>query len=149
VDSKVDGEQNPVDLRTGQPLKPREQPGYYPGFRTLDQANFWDAATREVVHKRVQEIPPLRFFNPDEARLMKVVCEHLLPQDDRDPEHRVPILPFIDERLYERRTPGYRFETMPPDGDAYRLGLQRSNRWRAPIISAGSATYCGASRTDY
>jgi gluconate 2-dehydrogenase gamma chain len=31
---------------------------------------------------------------------------------------------LIDQRLYEKRTNGYRFENMPPDGEAHRLGLQ-------------------------
>lgn len=114
----------PIDPCTDRPLKPRAQPGYYPGFSTLGQQRFWDAATREVIRKRVHEIPPIRFFDDTQARRMDVICAHLLPQDDRDAAHRVPILPFIDERLHEGRTPGYRFESMPPDGDAYRLGLE-------------------------
>jgi hypothetical protein len=122
--SIADHERLPIDPRTGEPLKPRVQPGYYPGLSTLGQQMFWDAATRELVHKRVHEIPPIRFFKPEETRLMEILCEHLMPQDDRDLGYRIPILPFIDERLYEGRTPGYRFEVMPSDGDAYRLGLQ-------------------------
>jgi hypothetical protein len=114
----------PLDPHTGHALPPRAQPGYYPGFSTLSQQKFWDAATREVVRRRLEEIPPIRFFTPNEARLMEAVCAHVLPQDDRDAAHRIPILPFIDERLHDKRTPGYRFEVMPPDGDAYRLGLQ-------------------------
>jgi len=117
-------EKSPFDPDTLDPLEPRAQPGYYPGFSTLGQQSFWDAATREIVRKRVQEIPPIRFFNEKETRAMQVLCDHILPQDDRDAAHRIPILPFIDERLHEGRTPGYRFESMPPDGEAYRLGLQ-------------------------
>ena len=77
-----------------------------------------------MIMKRIAEVPPMRFFDAAEARLLETVCAHLLPQDDRDAQHRIPIPPFIDERLLEGRTPGYRFESMPPDGDAYRLGLQ-------------------------
>jgi hypothetical protein len=39
----------PIDPITGQPIGPLIQPGYYPGYRTLDQQKFWDAKTREVV----------------------------------------------------------------------------------------------------
>ena len=126
-----------VDPGTGRPLPPRAQPGYYPGFSTLSQQKFWDAATREVVRKRIEEIPPIRFFNREEARVMEVVCDHLLPQDDRDAGHRIPILPFIDERLHEKRTPGYRFERMPPDGDAYRLGLEAIERMARTAAEPG------------
>lgn len=48
----------------------------------------------------------------------------ILPQDDRDAEHRIPILPALDERLHAGRIDGYRYEDMPPDGEAHRLGLR-------------------------
>ena len=48
----------------------------------------------------------------------------LLPQDDRTEERRIPILPGIDERLYENRIEGYRFEDMPPDQEAYRIAAR-------------------------
>ena len=102
----------------------KDGPGYYPGYRTLDQQKFWDAKTREVVLDRVNKIPPIRFFNREQARLMEAVCARVIPQDDRDPEHRIPIVPGIDERLYEDKHDGYRFEDMPPDGEAYKLGLR-------------------------
>ena len=73
---------------------------------------------------RVHEIPPIRFFTPDETRLLEAMVAHILPQDDRTPERQIPILPRIDERLHKGRIPGYRFAKMPPDGDAYRLGFQ-------------------------
>ncbi len=31
---------------------------------------------------------------------------------------------YIDERLFENRIDGYRYEDMPPDQEAYRLGLR-------------------------
>ena len=117
-------ERLPIDPKTGTLMPPRSQPGYYPGYSTLSQQRFWDAATRDTVRKRVEETPPIRFFTHDEARLMEILCEHMMPQDDRDAAHKIPVLPFIDERLFHKKTPGYRFEEMPPDWDAYRLGLQ-------------------------
>jgi Gluconate 2-dehydrogenase subunit 3 len=102
----------------------RPQPGYYPGFRTLDQQKFWDAKTREVILDRVENVPPIRFFSAEEQALMEAVCRHIVPQDDRDAAHTIPILPQIDKRLYEDTHDGYRFEDMPPDREAYRLGLQ-------------------------
>lgn len=114
----------PVDPATGAALPPRQQPGYYPGYHTLSQQNFWDEATRKLVVGRVENVPALRFFSPDEARLMNAIVERILPQDDRDAAHTIPIVPFIDERLYTGRIDGYRYAHMPPDADAYRLGLQ-------------------------
>lgn len=114
----------PIDPSTGEPLPQRAQPGYYPGFATLSQQKFWDEATRTVVLKRVNQPPPLRFFTPAEARQMQAVIDRVLPQDDRDEAHRIPILNAIDERLFSGRIDGYRFDDMPPDPEAHRLGLQ-------------------------
>lgn len=117
-------ERLPVDLDTDRPLPPRAQPGYYPGFETLSQLRYWDAATRAVVLARVESVPPIRFFTAAEAALLGAVCDRVLPQDDRDAAHRIPIVPRIDERLFTGRIDGYRFEDMPPDGEAHRLGLR-------------------------
>lgn len=122
--AQVDESRLPVDHETRQPLAPTAQPGYYPGFQTLSQQAFWDEATRKVVLARVEHVPPVRFFTPDEAKLMQAVCDRLLPQDDRDEAHKIPVLNYIDDRLYNRRIDGYRFEDMPPDHEAHRLGLQ-------------------------
>jgi hypothetical protein len=117
-------DRRPVDPRTGKPIGPLAQPGYYPDYSTLGQQAFWDAHTREVVLERVEKVPPIRFFTAEEARLMNAVCDHIIPQDDRDEAHRIPIVPRIDQRLYENKLDGYRFESMPPDQDAYRMGLK-------------------------
>jgi hypothetical protein len=119
-----DNQENwPVDLH-GKPIPPCAQPGYYAGYSTLSQRNFWDAATRNAVMRRIENIPAVRFFSQDEAHLLEAVANSALPQDDRDQMHRIAIVPWIDERLYEGRTDGYRFEGMPPDGEAYKLGLR-------------------------
>ncbi len=114
----------PTDPQTGKSLQPRAQPGYYPGFSTLSQQAFWDDATRKVVLKRVHDVPPIRFFTPDEARLMQAVIDRVLPQDDRDDAHKIPIVNAIDERLYAGRIDGYRYDDMPTDREAHRLGLR-------------------------
>ncbi|GAC1391127.1 MAG: hypothetical protein NVS4B11_05510 [Ktedonobacteraceae bacterium] len=114
----------PVDPETRQPIAPTAQPGYYPGFSTLSQQSFWDEATRTTVLDRVEHVPPIRFFTPEEAQLMQAVCDRLIPQDDRDAAHRIPVVNVIDDRLFSGRIDGYRYEDMPPDNEAHRLGLQ-------------------------
>jgi Gluconate 2-dehydrogenase subunit 3 len=114
----------PIDAATGEPISARLQPGYYPGYSTLSQQKFWDAATREKILARVHSTPPIRFFRPEEARLMETLAAHILPQDDRLASVRIAIVPCIDERLHKGSTPGYRFAKMPPDAEAYRLGFQ-------------------------
>ena len=66
------------------------------------------------VLKRVQETPPIRFFDPREANLLEVIVAHILPQDDREASRRIPIVPRIDERLHKGQIPGLSFSTMPP-----------------------------------
>jgi hypothetical protein len=112
------------DPLTGERIKPMALPGYYPGYSTLSQQKFWDDATRRVVLDRVQNVPPIRFFSPQQTELMTVICDRLLPQDDRDQDHKIPIVPYVDKRLYEGKLDGYRYESMPPDREAYQLGLK-------------------------
>lgn len=114
----------PLDSQSGKPMEPRAQPGYYSGFSTLSQRSFWDEATRVVVEDRVERVPPIRFFTKDELPLITAVIDRVMPQDDRDRNHRIPVVNYIDERLHSGRIDGYRYEDMPPDGEAYRLGLQ-------------------------
>jgi hypothetical protein len=100
------------------------QPGYYPGYSTLSQQANWDEATRKTVLRRVTRSLELHFFTPEEAPLIEAIFEHILPQSDRNEAYRIPIVPVVDERLHTNRLDGYRFEDMPADQDAYRLGMQ-------------------------
>jgi hypothetical protein len=108
----------------GVQLKPMAQPGYYPGYSTLAQKNYWDAKTRQVVTDRVNNVPPRRFFTPVEAELMEAICARIVPQNDRDEAHQIPIVPQIDERLHLDRHEGYRYADMPPQREAFRLGMK-------------------------
>jgi hypothetical protein len=102
----------------------KPQPGYYPGFRTLGQQKFWDAATRKTILDRVNDVPDIRFLKPEAAKLLTAICARILPQDDRDEALRIPLVAWIDDRLYHDRHDGYRYENMPPDREAYELGLR-------------------------
>ncbi len=114
----------PVDRQTGRPLPPKAQPGYYQGYSTLSQKDFWDEATRNLVLDRVDNPPPIRFFTGENEALMRAVCDRMLPQDDRDEAHKIPLLNYIDRKVYEKLIPGYRYEDMPPIQEAHLLGLR-------------------------
>lgn len=120
----VDTSRLPVNPTTQEPIPPMAQPGYYPGYSTLSQQAFWDDATRKVVLDRVNNVPPIRFFKPDEVQLMQAIIDRIIPQDDRDAAHKIPVLNYIDDRLYARRIDGYRYAKMPPDDEAIHLGMQ-------------------------
>lgn len=109
---------------SSEPIEQREQPGYYPGYSTLSQQDYWDEATRKAATARLAPPAQVRFFSAEEAKLFQAVIDRLLPQDDRTPARRIPILPEIDKRLYTNQLIGFRFEDMPPDQDAYRMGLK-------------------------
>lgn len=99
----------------------------YPRFKVASEKKWaldWDDKTRRLVRERVENVPPYRFFSGDEVGLLEAVCDCLVPQDDRPAGVRIPIAPWIDERLQRGAGDGYRYENMPADGEAYRLGLQ-------------------------
>ena len=110
-----------TDPVTGANLPEWKQPGYYPGFSTLAQQKYWDAATRMLIQHRVTRSVPIRFFTPDEEKTLRAVVDRVLPQEDRQHAYRIDVLAGIDERLFENRLEGYRYADMPPDQEAYRL----------------------------
>lgn len=96
----------------------------YEGYDVLQKRDSpsWDDTTREVVRKRLQEVPERCFLEAAEWETLEAVCSRLVAQPDRvgDP---VPIVPFIDERLHENRGDGYRYENMPDLRSSWRLGI--------------------------
>jgi len=103
----------------------QEFPTRYPHYDVLDKWSSpdWDEQTREVVRKRLEDIPQIRFFTDEEARLLQAIAERIVPQPDRSEEEKIPIVPWIDEKLYEDKRDGYRYEGLPPQREAWRLGL--------------------------
>src|SRR5581483_2858781 len=87
-----------------------------------NRRDHWDDATRKVIAERLQPPGPLRFFSPEEARLLQAVLDRLLPQPER--AEPIPVLAAIDRRLADRAFDGYFYEGCPEDDAAHRLGLQ-------------------------
>lgn len=73
---------------------------------------------------RVENVPPVRYLDAGQERTLKAIVDRVLPQDDRIASRRIPIVPQIDKRLFENTHVGYRYEDMPPDREAYALGLR-------------------------
>lgn len=99
----------------------------YPDFNITEDEKWnldWDEKTRRLVTDRVENVPPYRFFSTEEAKLLEALCNSALPQEDRPEAEQVPIAPWIDEGLYRGEGLGYRYENMPEDRQAYRMGLQ-------------------------
>jgi hypothetical protein len=98
----------------------------YPAYNVLDKWSSpdWDDQTRAVVRQRLEEVPPIRFFTIEEAGLLAAIAERIVPQPERSESEKVPVVPWIDQKLYEDKRDGYRYEEMPPQRDAWRLGLR-------------------------
>lgn len=97
------------------------------GHSSDDEAGWdsqdWDTPTREVVRRRIHDVPAPRFFTAEEVRTLEAVAERILPQADRPAGRRIPIVPWIDDKLFHDHRDGYRYETLPPQREAWRLGL--------------------------
>lgn len=97
----------------------------YPGFSTIAQAGHWDRATAGVVLSRLGRPADIRFFTPPEEAAARALFDQLLNQHA---EPRVPVINFVDARLAERQTDGWRYEDMPEDGQAWRNTLSALDR---------------------
>jgi hypothetical protein len=83
----------------------------------------WDDQTRDAVRRRLEEVPGIRFFDAREVATLEAVVERIVPQPERPPAERVPIVPWIDEKLHLDVRDGYRYADLPPQREAWRTGL--------------------------
>ena len=80
-------------------------------------------ATRDALQARL-DAPAYepQFLAPEVFALLEAVAARLFPQSDR-PDNPIPLAPAVDQRLLEGRADGWRYDALPPDREAYRLGL--------------------------
>ncbi|MDO7875321.1 gluconate 2-dehydrogenase subunit 3 family protein [Hymenobacter sp. ASUV-10] len=99
-------------------------PSYPAGtVRALLTTEHVSAATRAALEARLDapaDYQP-QFFAPETFALLAAVAARLLPQPER--ETAIPLAPAIDQRLAEGRADGWRYDALPPDREAFRLGL--------------------------
>jgi hypothetical protein len=91
--------------------------GRYPDHDVLAQVAHWDAVTRNVVLERVENVPPIRFFDDAEAATLKAFCDVATAQDA---EPRIPVLSYVDEKLHAGRGDGWQYFDLPHDGEVWR-----------------------------
>ena len=95
--------------------------GRYPDYDVLEQAGHWDEVTRRTVLRRVNDPPDIRFFDEDEALALGAFCDTVTAQD-REP--KIPVLNFVDEKMYEadeKGLDGYQYADMPDDREVWRM----------------------------
>ncbi|MFD2932192.1 gluconate 2-dehydrogenase subunit 3 family protein [Spirosoma flavum] len=98
---------------------------HYPAgtVRALLDTDLVTEATRQALTERLNTpTHQPSFFSADEFALLQAVCARLIPQDDRS--EPIDIAGNIDKRLSENKSDGWRYDTMPADGDAYKMGLK-------------------------
>ncbi|GAB3829057.1 gluconate 2-dehydrogenase subunit 3 family protein [Hymenobacter jeollabukensis] len=97
---------------------------YPPGtVRALLDTPHVSDATRAALQARL-DAPAYepQFFDADSYRLLGAVCARLLPQPERGAE-AIDLPAGIDARLLSGLADGWRYDALPPDREAYRLGL--------------------------
>lgn len=93
--------------------------------RSLLPTDFVTEPTRQVLTERLNA--PARqptYFSADDFALLQAVCARLIPQDGRPATERIDIAGIIDQRLTNGDSNGWRYDDMPPDGQAYQQGLR-------------------------
>ncbi len=93
-------------------------------------------AATEVTAASTDDPSVTHHFSADDFATLTFVCARLLPSDP--PVHARAIAAAIDARLASGRGDGWRYDAMPPDGDAYRFGLQAL---RAAAIAEGAGGF--------
>jgi hypothetical protein len=107
----------------------------------------WDDPTRQVVRRRLEEVPPIQFLNSEQVTTLTAVVDRIIPQSHRAQSDRIPIVPWIDEKLHADRRDGYRYEDVPPLRDAWRDGLAGVND-TARVIFGRAFVELGAADQD-
>ncbi|MBF9239084.1 gluconate 2-dehydrogenase subunit 3 family protein [Hymenobacter sp. BT683] len=81
-------------------------------------------ATRAALQNRLDAPAAYepQFLAPETFALLEAVAGRLFPQPDR-PERPIPLAPAVDQRLAEGRADGWRYDALPPDREALRMGL--------------------------
>ena len=96
--------------------------------RALLQTDQVTPATRAALEARLTapaHYEP-QFFDADTYLLLQAVAARIFPQPDRAAP--IALAPAIDQRLLAGTADGWRYDAMPPDREAYRLGLGGINQ---------------------
>src|SRR4051794_14763065 len=101
-----EGDADPYELPRQRRGTTPQMHGRYPDYDVLENAAHWDEATRKVVLARIDDVPPVRFFDTREAATVGALADVLTAQDS---EPRIPLVNFIDEKLFKGQGEGYRY----------------------------------------
>lgn len=104
---------------------PREPVGGYPAgtVRALLDTDLVTRPTRDALRARLERHGAGRghFFDPGALTTLRAACARLVLPPHR--EEPIDLASCIDQRLADAAGNGWRYDTMPPDSEAYRTGL--------------------------
>ncbi len=95
----------------------------YPGYDVMAKQHTpsWDAVTREVIAERLAVPRQPRFFSAAEWQTLDALCDRIMPQPTDRP--KVPLPAYVDAKITGKHLDGYRYATLPPQGEAWQRGL--------------------------
>jgi len=116
----------------------------YPGYDVLQKRHSpsWNEPTRRVINARMSIAREPRFFTSEEWLTLSAICDRVMPQPSNRPP--VPLAAYIDDALLSDRKPGYRNSALPPQGEAWRLGLAAFEAEAQDIYRKGFTVLHGA-----
>jgi hypothetical protein len=97
----------------------------YPDYDVLTKWDTpsWNEQTRAVVSKRLNDVPAREFFGELQYRTLQAVCDRVMPQPEREAREKVPIAPWIDQKLQQNKTTGTRYVPLPPLRECWLKGI--------------------------
>ncbi len=116
-------------------------------IRELLDSDFVTEPTRRALNERFDydRDYTTRFFDAREFDTVKAICDALAPS-------RVVPCEFvaqeIDRRLFENKGNGWRYDEMPPDGDAYRVALPVFDRAAQDVFAEDFARITNEQRVE-
>lgn len=79
-------------------------------------------STRKALQERLEKVGSNCFFDKDSFALLSRVCDLLMDQDSQD--RMINSALYIDERLTNNDSDGWRYDSMPPDRIMFIEGLK-------------------------
>ncbi len=97
--------------------------GRYPGYDVMAKRDgpSWNPKTRETIDARLSVESRPTFFSAEEWTTLEALCDRVMPQPEG--RQRVPLAAYVDRRLSQGKTKGYRFADMPEPGAAWKRSL--------------------------
>lgn len=92
--------------------------------RALLETDLVTPPTRHALQARLRQpaVTTPRFFDARDFATLRAACARLIPQTER--EQAIDLAGALDERLAAGKGDGWRYDQMPPDGEAHRRGLR-------------------------